>query len=100
MARIIERAGDDPALQRIIHEPSGAIAAEVVFAVETEHATNLHDVLFRRTMIGYGADAGQSALDSAGEIQAAYCGWSPQRLQTQRGEILGFLKASMARGLG
>jgi glycerol-3-phosphate dehydrogenase len=100
MARIIERAGDDPALQRIIHEPSGAIAAEVVFAVETEHATNLHDVLFRRTMIGYGADAGQSALDSAGEILAAYCGWSPQRLQTQRGEILGFLKASMARGLG
>jgi glycerol-3-phosphate dehydrogenase len=94
---IVERADEESTLQAIIHEQTGAIAAEVQFVIETEYAATLHDVLFRRTMIGYAADAGRSAIDAVGDLLIARGDWSTQRLHIEREEVINFLKASKAR---
>ncbi|MBC7835062.1 MAG: glycerol-3-phosphate dehydrogenase/oxidase [Phycisphaerales bacterium] len=58
---IIRLASDDPFFAPIIDPCSGAIAAEVVYAARHEFARTPDDVLFRRTMIGFGPDHGAEA---------------------------------------
>jgi len=66
-------------LHEVIDTESGAIAAEVVFALETEGAQTLADVLLRRTMIGWGALNGVGADLRAAAVAERACGWTPER---------------------
>ena len=72
-----------PALGAAICPHSHAIAAEIIFAVESEMATTLADVLLRRTMIGLSSDQGRAALPRAKEIAGEYLGWSDARLDEE-----------------
>lgn len=50
--RLAELVRREPALAAILDEETGAIAAEVVHAVDHEGAKRIDDVLWRRTMLG------------------------------------------------
>ena len=66
-------------LARIFDEASGALAAEVVYAVEHEGAVSMEDILMRRTMVGLGPDLGIGADEAASKIAVARLGWSDAR---------------------
>jgi glycerol-3-phosphate dehydrogenase len=87
-ARAIEVAGltrRDPALGAEICPRTHAIAAEVVFAFETEMATTLADCLMRRTMLGLGADLGAAALPRVAAVACHHLGWSAERTAVEVG---------------
>ena len=76
------RAGDIVALaasESDLRQPfdgfTGAIGAEVVWAVREEQAETLADVLLRRTMVGLGPDVGLGAVEAAAEIGRRHLGW-------------------------
>jgi glycerol-3-phosphate dehydrogenase len=72
-----------PALGAAICPHSHAIGAEIVFAVESEMATSLADVLLRRTMVGLSPDQGREALPSALRIARDFLGWSDARIEEE-----------------
>jgi glycerol-3-phosphate dehydrogenase len=74
---------DDPGLALQICSFSGAIAAEVVFAVREEFALGMADILLRRCMAGLSPDLGRSALRQALPVAAQYLGWDPARLAAE-----------------
>jgi glycerol-3-phosphate dehydrogenase len=69
---IAQAEGD---LAQVFDPASGAIGAEVVFAVRDEGAQTLADVLLRRTMVGLGPDVGVGADVAAAEIAGRHLGW-------------------------
>jgi len=70
-------AAAEPGLARVIDPDTGALGAEVAWALEAEGARTLADVLLRRTMIGLGRRVGLPAVDDAAAVAAAVLGWSP-----------------------
>ncbi len=76
-------ADQAPALGVEICPHSHAIGAEIVFAVESEMATSLADVLLRRTMVGLSPDQGRTALPSALRIARDFLGWSDVRIEEE-----------------
>jgi glycerol-3-phosphate dehydrogenase len=78
-AEALDFADGSPELREPFDEDSGAIGAEVVFSLRTELAETLADVVARRTLIGYGAHAGLTAIDAAAEIAVRHAGWSDER---------------------
>jgi glycerol-3-phosphate dehydrogenase len=77
-----------PALGVAICPHSHAIGAEVLFAVESEMATTLGDVLLRRTMIGLSSDQGRAALPAAIDIARQFLRWSDARLEEEERNYL------------
>jgi glycerol-3-phosphate dehydrogenase len=73
----------DPSLGKAICRYSHAIAAEIIFAFDTEFATTLADVLLRRTMIGLASDQGRSALPAAISVARKHLGWSAARADAE-----------------
>jgi glycerol-3-phosphate dehydrogenase len=66
-------------LAHVFDSASGAIGAEVVFAVNDEGAQTLADILLRRTMVGLGPDAGVGADVAAAEAAGRHLGWDADR---------------------
>ena len=84
-------AAADPALGEVIDEETGAVAAEVVFAVREEMAASLAVVVARRSMLGLSADLGVGALDAVGSIAEKYAGWSAERVSDDRAAYLRYI---------
>lgn len=84
---IVELATERPELREVISPRTGAIAAIVPFAFEQEFATTLTDVIMRRGMFGYAADAGFESLPGVAAAARAGLGWDDDRVKT---EIAGF----------
>ncbi len=59
------------------------LAAEVVFAFESEFAKTLGDCFLRRTMIGFDADLGLSKLEAAVNAGVRWLGWSKERARRE-----------------
>lgn len=77
---VLALAQSDPQLKRRICEVTGAIGAEVVYALEVERAETLADVMLRRTMIGLSKERGRGQADrAAAELAERYCGWDSAR---------------------
>lgn len=95
-SRILERAGEDDRLRAVIHEPTGAIGAEIVFAVESEYASTLHDIVFRRTMIGYSVDAGRSAFPAISRLLVDRVDWTKDKLSREVTALDAFLTLNLA----
>lgn len=96
--RVIKIAAETH-LGDILDEHSGAIAAEVVYAMREEGATTLADVLLRRTMIGWGPDTGVGADVRAAEVAQRVFGWSNDQreaaVKAYRREIERYRPASL-----
>lgn len=78
-AEVLDFADAAPALCEPFDPDTGAIGAEVVFSLRTELAETLADVVQRRTLVGYGARCGLSAIDAAAELAVRHAGWSEER---------------------
>jgi glycerol-3-phosphate dehydrogenase len=73
----------DPDLRDPFDPWSGAIGAEVLYAIEREGARTLSDVLLRRTMAGLGPDVGIGPDGAAAAIAARHLGWSEARAASE-----------------
>jgi glycerol-3-phosphate dehydrogenase len=76
---VVAEAQNDKDLLRVVHEGSGAIGAELVFALRHEFAVTLADVLARRLLLAF--EPGH-ALDEAAAMAAivgARFGWDAER---------------------
>jgi glycerol-3-phosphate dehydrogenase len=80
LARLIER--DQRLADPLGH--AAAVGAEIVFAVQQEHAVTIADVLLRRTMLGLQPDLGQDLLEPALAVAREHLGWSESRLDGER----------------
>lgn len=72
-----------PALRSVIDPYTGAIAAEVPWAVEQEGARTLADIIARRTMAGLGPDVGIGADAAAARIARQTLGWDAARAESE-----------------
>ena len=81
--RILELARDDPRLGATVDPQQRVLAAEVVFSLRSEFATNLIDILHRRTMTGLAADLGASAAEGAAAAAARELEWTDAETQRQ-----------------
>lgn len=82
-AELLDEADGRPSLREPLEGGGGAIGAEVAFSLRTELAETLADVLARRTMIGFGADAGLGAVEAAAEIAVRQLGWDDARAASE-----------------
>ena len=77
-----------PELGQPICALSGALGAEVVFAVREEFAVTLGDILLRRSMVGLGPDLGRGALSAALGVAARHLGWDETRCRAEEAAYL------------
>jgi glycerol-3-phosphate dehydrogenase len=85
--QIIQLAGNDPVLRGSFSPDTGAIGAEIPYAVQSEMAETLVDILMRRTMVGLDASAGRDAVENAVKIAQQTLGWNDERA---RAELAGY----------
>jgi len=81
-------------LAEVIDETSGAIAAEFVFAVESEFAQSLADILLRRTLLGYRTGRGRDLIDHFRWIARQHLEWSSARIENDIEEYKAQLAAT------
>jgi glycerol-3-phosphate dehydrogenase len=80
---VVAAAGDDPELLAEFDAGSGAIGAELVFAVRHEFARTLADVLARRVLLAFEPGHGLASVDRAAEILGAELGWDTDRRKAE-----------------
>ena len=83
---VLATAGDDPELLAEFDAGSGAIGAELVFAVRHEFARTLADVLARRVLLAFEPGHGLASVDRAAEILGAELGWDTDRRKEEIAE--------------
>lgn len=85
-AAVVAEAADDPALLRVLHEPTGALDVELVYAVRREFAVTLTDVLARRCLLAFEPGHGLGESDHAAAVLGAELGWDAERQQAELAE--------------
>lgn len=76
---VVLGADGDPGLLEVVHEPTGALAAELVFAVNEEFARTLTDVLARRLLLAFEPEHALDALDRITTILGDRLDWDDER---------------------
>jgi glycerol-3-phosphate dehydrogenase len=76
---VIAEAKADADLLKVIHQPSGAIGAELVFAVRHETAKSLADVLARRMLLAFEPGHALESIDVIVAVMTKAFGWDRQR---------------------
>jgi glycerol-3-phosphate dehydrogenase len=85
--QVLALAQEDKALLNPVSQRLPDIAAQVAFAVRSEMAMTLDDVLFRRTGLGTLGPLEPSAVESAASMMGQMLGWSTQEKQRQMASI-------------
>jgi glycerol-3-phosphate dehydrogenase len=85
-----------PELGQPLCASSGALGAEVVFAVQAEFAVTLGDILLRRCMVGLGPDLGCGALATALSVAARHLGWDDVRCRAEAAAYLAEIEPLLA----
>jgi glycerol-3-phosphate dehydrogenase len=89
---VLAIADQSPDLREPFDPDSGAIGAEVVFAVREEFALNLVDILMRRTMVGLGPRMAIGADLAAAAVASRYLGWDSTTAEQEIVAYRGFLE--------
>jgi glycerol-3-phosphate dehydrogenase len=63
------------------HHPD--IRAQILYALEREHAARLADIFLRRTAIGWSRCLGLSCAPAAARLMGAHLGWEESRVQEE-----------------
>jgi glycerol-3-phosphate dehydrogenase len=84
---VVDEAKSDISLLNVIHKPSGAIAAELVFAIHHEFAKSLADVLARRLLLAFEPGHALESLDGIVTVMSKTFNWDRQQ---QGKEIAGY----------
>lgn len=74
---------DDAALGIELHPASGLTGAELIHAVDREHAATLADVLARRTLTAFEPGHGLESLDDIVALLAGRLGWDADRADAE-----------------
>lgn len=96
--RVVDLVTEDPRLGEEVLAGSSVVAAEVLIAVDKEHARSLTDVVFRRLAAAFHPQR-DALVAEAGRILAAERGWSPAKIQADVQEAAR-LSERMAGGSG
>ncbi len=92
--QIVAIAEQDASLREVVDDFSGAIAAEVVFAIRAEAAYTIDDVINRRTMLGLGPDRGLGAAAKVAAVMANELAWTNEFKES---EICAFENSALTR---
>ena len=76
---ILPLALDNPELREPISPHLLDIKAQIVYAVESELAETIVDILRRRTTLAMNSDYGMDLLPTVAETLQKHCGWSSER---------------------
>ena len=85
--RVAAEAEADPSLLQVVHEPTGAIGAEMLFAMRHEFAASLADVMARRTLLAFAPGHGLESVSTIADLLARHFGWDSVR---RASEIRGY----------
>ena len=96
---IVALAAAEPRLAEPFDSETGAIGAEIVFAVEREMAETLADILLRRTMVGLASHAGVGPDLTAATVARDHLGWSPERAAREVAEYRRYVERFRPRSL-
>jgi glycerol-3-phosphate dehydrogenase len=88
---ILDMVRELPELQERFDPASPAIAAELIFALETEFAATLTDLFARRTMLAFEPSHGLGGLARASEIVGLHQKWSAADQREQTDEYVRWL---------
>lgn len=83
-SEVIQLASSHEHLREPLSPHTPDIAAQVLFAARTEQCTRLVDFLFRRTLLGFSQDQGQSAAARVASLLAQELGWTPERMNAEQ----------------
>ncbi len=83
--QVWQLAEQDPKLRRVIH-PSGVMAAELIFAVDTDLARSLTDVFARRVLLAFEPGHALESVDEAAAVLAEHLGWDDAEVAAQIAE--------------
>lgn len=83
---VVAEADQDHELLGVIHEPTGAIGAELVFSLRHEFARTLTDVLARRVLLAFEPGHGLESLDRVVGVLAPRLGWDGDRVEAEVGD--------------
>jgi glycerol-3-phosphate dehydrogenase len=84
---VLVEAGDDRELLEVFDEGSGAIGAELLFAVRREFAVTLADVLARRLLLAFEPGHALASVERAAALLGERLGWDEAR---RKEEIEGY----------
>ena len=76
---ILAEARGDAAMLRVIHKDTGAIGAEMVFAMRHEFAASLADVMARRVLLAFAPGHGLESLSAIADLLASTFNWDAAR---------------------
>ena len=86
---VLQNIGERTALAQLIHPERPEIFAEIVYAVEHEHAHSLTDIFFRRTDLSTYEDGGICDTHSKViDLVAALLDWSPEQTEVEQTTLL------------
>jgi glycerol-3-phosphate dehydrogenase len=74
---------EHPKLVEVFDQETQAIAAELVFAVESEGAQTLSDVLLRRTAVALNSDVGLACAPTAARLLGSWLNWDEDRTERE-----------------
>ena len=83
---ILPLTQDNPELRESISPHLPDIKAQIVYAVESELACTLVDILRRRTTLAMNSDYGMDLLPVVTEILQKYCGWTKEQCDRAKDE--------------
>jgi len=78
-------AEQQPELKKVV-DPSGVLAAELIYAVDVDLARTLTDVLARRVMIAFEPNHGLDSIDTLAGVLAQHLGWDDAATAAQIAE--------------
>jgi glycerol-3-phosphate dehydrogenase len=88
-----------PGLREVFDPHTGAIAAEVLWAFHEEGARTLADVIVRRTMTGFGPNAGIGVDVAAAKIARDALGWDAAKVAAEVDAYRRWVSRYRPRGL-
>ncbi len=88
---VLAEADDDPALLEVLHPATGAIGAELVFAVRHELARTLTDVLARRVLLAFEPGHGLEVVERAVALLGDRLDWDADRRKAEVEEYVAWL---------
>lgn len=83
---VVAEAQGDPALLAVVHEPTGALAVELLFALRHEFARTLTDVLARRVLLAFEPGHALDEVDRLVALVGEECGWDAARREAEVAE--------------
>ena len=88
---VAAEADKDNALFAVIHDASGAIGAELIFAMKHEFARSLTDILARRILLAFQPGHALESVDAIAKLVGERMGWSANQRVSEISEYRAWL---------